>query len=634
MSAEEETTRRSFFPAVPPWFEVVWLIAILILGSWGLWNFHYIADDLLVIRSYTSIDTAGSLSTQWSQVASDFVGPWGGNPWLTLYRPLPSVSLALDFSVFGLSPLVTAYGNLLIHACSVFLVWRLGKRLLPDSRSALIAAMLFAATPLAHENLAWAVARCGINMPLSLAATLVFLRRYERGLRGRSLQWPVMLLLVAALMSYEQALFWTLFPMVALLLGALFLKVEVEERGLGLARLFAPHIVLIPLYLGLRLLLLGSLSGGREVEILPGGPIDGALAALDRLVEALVPMDASFILPQGRNQTYWRWLCLLPVMMGMMAPLHIVDPRSRRYRRALYLLLGFWLITRVPNLTMELREGLDSARVSYYSYAPIALLLGLLLATTRYSRWLAFALAIAFAFNLQHRVATRCLWGEKGVQARELLFAEAEKRHAIEGQGENLLCYINRVDGVMGAPAYQPGEMAFALFPTLVPATVRGLSLHKLILQQEVFAAAAIAKASGGLVAVEPPASEDAAPKLVEHDITPYLEDKPDPGLDLEFHDLRGFPFVRYKQEWRKDPALAEARPVLILVAGSSNLVLPLPADVKGFIRIPDAMAKALRTWSRRSPPRAPIALLLELRTHPKQPRTCVARSQVVFTTW
>ena len=616
--------------------EALWLIALLILGSWGLWNFHWIADDLLVIRTYTSLDAAGHLSTRWGQVVSDFAGPWGGNPGFTLYRPLASVSLAFDFSLFGLSPAVTAYGNLLIHACSVFLIWAIGKRLLPDRRSALIAAMLFAATPLAHENLAWAVARCGINLPLSLMAALLFLRRYERGLRGWQLQWPTLLLLVAALMSYEQALFYTLFPMTALLLGAIFVRYEIEERGVDLVKLFAPQALLIPAYLLFRLLVLGSLSGGRESQLLPGTTAEAFLAPLDRLIESLVPVDTSFIADEGRNRIFWRWLCLLPVVMGMMAPLHIVDPRSRRYRRALYLLLGFWLLTRLPNLTMELRPGLDWSRTAYYSYPALALLLGLLLATTRYSRWLAFALAIAFAFNLQHRVATRCLWGEKGVQARELLFQEAEKRGAIQGQGEQRLCYINRVDGIPGAPVYQPGEMAFALYPTLVPATVRGLSLHNLIRDGEVFSSAAIAQAAGGLVSIDPPEDPDLPPRLTSPDITPYLEDRPDPNLGLAFVPTDKGPCVRFSQDWREDPRFRNSKPVLILVAGSTNTVAALPPNdpiQHDLHPLPANQRKALSDWRLRAPPQAQIALLLELRKDPKSPRSCLARSKVVFAT-
>ncbi len=618
----------------------LWLIALLVLGSWGLWNFHWIADDLLVIRTYTSLDEAGNLSARWSQVAADFVGPWGGNPSLTLYRPLSSVSLALDFTLFGLSPALTAYGNLLLHACSVFLIWRIGKRLLPDSRSGLYAAMLFAATPLAHENLAWAVARCGINMPLSLGATLLFLHRYERGLRGWQLQWPVLALLVAALMSYEQAIFWPLFPMVALVLGALFLEIEVEERGWNLARLFAPHLLLIPGYLLFRVIVLGSLTGGREGQLLPGSVSEAFMAPLDRLVESLIPIDESFLPDEGRNRLFWRWLCLLPVILGMMAPLHFVDPRSRRYRRALYLLLGFWLLTRLPNLNMALRPGLDSARVAYYSYPPLALLLGLLLATTRYSRFLVYVLAIAFAFNLQHRVATRCAWSEKGVQARELLFKEAERRDAIQGQGDQRFCYVNRLDGVLGSPVYQPGEMAYALYPPLVSASVRGFSLYGLVVPPpgsppEFPAAATIADAAGGLVWINPPESQDLPPTLATQDLSPWLDPKPRASLGLAFDSKLGEgPRIRFSQDWRNDARFAQAKPVLILVAGATCLVEVLPPrePIQDDLHpLPASQAKALHNWQLRGPPNAEVAFLLELRKDPRDPNSCIARSQVVF---
>ncbi|MDP6423280.1 MAG: hypothetical protein QGG14_00940 [Planctomycetota bacterium] len=598
---------------IPDW---VWILALLCIGAWGLWDFEYVADDLLVLRTYTAYDGAEAITTRWSRVAEDFVGPWGANPEIELYRPVASIWLALNFTLFGACPLSSALGNLAIHAASVLLIWRIGRRILPGTQPALIGAMLFAATPLAHEDLAWAVGN-GLNLTLSLTATLVFLRRYERGRRGRSLHAPVVALLAAAMLTYEQALFWTLFPVVALVVASSFGKISVPERGMGWVKLAAPHAVLIPLYIVLRVGVLGSLAGGMVSLILPTDLAGMFTVPLHRLIETLAPLDESF-LAQGAAQTVWRWLCLLPIAMGLLALFHLRDPRSVGYRRAFFVLLAFWLMTRVPNLGMELRAGLDWGRVSYYGYPPLALLSGLLIATVRYSRWLVYLLVVLFAVNLQHRVAERCQQGAMGVAASRLLVDEAERRGAVQGQGDKRLCYVSRVDGIAGAPAYQPGEMAYALYPPLAPVRVRGLNLHPLIRREEFFAAAAMANAAGGLVSVGLGTGVNAGLTLQPHDLAPYLTDKPDAGLRPRLDAGR----ITFSEGWRREPGCGDAQAVVVLVAGAVNIVAPSDSD---------RIRAALDTWRQRGGPGAEIAFLVELRTSAGDPATCLARSEVVF---
>ncbi|MEZ5989191.1 MAG: hypothetical protein R3F30_08720, partial [Planctomycetota bacterium] len=117
-------------------------LAVVLLALLGpqLLCMRYVADDVPAVATYTTVDGTGALHPRWSRVAADFAGPWAGNPHIAFYRPAVSLSLALDFWLFGASPAGHALLNLALHLLSTFLVWALARRLLPDPRSAPLAA--------------------------------------------------------------------------------------------------------------------------------------------------------------------------------------------------------------------------------------------------------------------------------------------------------------------------------------------------------------------------------------------------------------------------------------------------------------------------------------------------------------
>ncbi|MGQ9651476.1 MAG: tetratricopeptide repeat protein, partial [Phycisphaerae bacterium] len=101
-----------------------------------------------------------------------------------LYQPVPMLSFAAEFAllkVLGLSALPDAPNsgtwlfhltNVLIHAASAVLVWRLIRRLHPDPLVALVAGILFAIHPMGSEPTAWV---CGRMISLSALFSLLSL---------------------------------------------------------------------------------------------------------------------------------------------------------------------------------------------------------------------------------------------------------------------------------------------------------------------------------------------------------------------------------------------------------------------------------------------------------------------------
>ncbi len=597
--------------------EPLWIVLAVLAVAWPLLGLHFVADDLRVLRWYTEPLGTDALTVHWSTVLADFVGPWGGNQNLPFYRPMVSTSLALDFAVFGANPAATAAINTLIHLLSALVLWRLARWILPGKRAALPAALLFALTPLAHENLAWAVGRCGLTVLLGLLSGWTFVRGYERNRGVRRYALPCALAALN-LMTMESALGWLAFPAVALWMRYAVGKAMMPRAGL---RVVAPFAVLGLVYLGLRWACLGSVTGGHATAILGGSFATLAARPLHLLYQALVPRDVTWI-PPGAASSVFRALCLFPVVLGLAAPLYIRDPRSRAYRRVLGLLLGFWLLTRLPSLMiLDLGADLEGSRTAYYSYAPLALAIGLLAATVRYARWAAFLLAITFGLGLRHRLMRRVAWAQAGVTACSLLVDEARQAGALGDQAKHALCILSELDGEGGAPAYYPGEIVYALYPPLTSERVQAITVHQFAKIGEPAAGLWIAHALGGLHHISEPSGPHGEVRVATPDVDALLG-PPLPALPWQPRlgppGPGGFGALLDISEPAPGTILQ-----LFLAAGPDNLSVPLRGD--GW---PAQARERLEEWARLAGGRAPFAFFLESRGPTGK---ALARSAVVL---
>lgn len=159
----------------------------------------FVYDDHLLVepRAGDAAGGAGVLAPWWGSVAA--AGYW---------RPLASLSFAVDRGLLGPGPAGHHAINLVLHALLALVAWDLARRLIGRAGPALAAACLFAAHPLHVEPVAWISARPDLLAGLlALAAWGVALRGFERpGATGRALVLAAAALFALALLAKESAI--------------------------------------------------------------------------------------------------------------------------------------------------------------------------------------------------------------------------------------------------------------------------------------------------------------------------------------------------------------------------------------------------------------------------------------------
>jgi hypothetical protein len=141
------------------------LLVAMVLATYApvVRNNYIWDDDAYLLRNLT----LRSLPGLWAIWFAPFTLPQ--------YYPLVHTTFWLEYHQWGLNPLGYHVTNVLLHATSVILVWRLFVRLrLPG---AWLAAALFAVHPVMVESVAWATERKNVlSLALALASMLSYLR--------------------------------------------------------------------------------------------------------------------------------------------------------------------------------------------------------------------------------------------------------------------------------------------------------------------------------------------------------------------------------------------------------------------------------------------------------------------------
>ncbi len=102
--------------------------------------------------------------------------------WRGMYRPIQTLSFALDYRLWGLRPFGFHLSNVVIHAIVSCLVYTLCNTVGISARFSLLAALIFAAHPANVEPVMWVSSRnAGLSLTFLLASFLLFFR--SRGIR-------------------------------------------------------------------------------------------------------------------------------------------------------------------------------------------------------------------------------------------------------------------------------------------------------------------------------------------------------------------------------------------------------------------------------------------------------------------
>lgn len=234
-------------------FALVPLAAILVywnsLGGGFVWDDRFLIVDNPRVQSF---DRLAELVTH------DYVFVAETDLSYGYFRPLASLSLALDYAVWGPDPFGFHLTNVLLHASSSLLVCLLALGLGASRPVAWAAGLLFAVHPIHTESVAWIAGRTDVLSFLFAGASLgLFLARARvESAAGRRLALTGSLLcFTLALLAKEMA------AVVPLWIGCLELgRASGESLRRRLGRVFratAPWLGVIVLYAIVRFLALG-----------------------------------------------------------------------------------------------------------------------------------------------------------------------------------------------------------------------------------------------------------------------------------------------------------------------------------------------------------------------------------------
>ncbi len=203
------------------------ILATCFVSYWSSLRIGFLLDDFLHIH-YAATAVAG----HWSPLIHNLTGNWADSDIMQSYRPISSLSIFLDYLIWGVhavgfhltNVLLLFLASLFVSLITLELTGLYGNRL--GALPALWSGLLFAIYPLHPESVAWIIGR------VDLLCTLFYLASLFAYLRFRLLREPVYLgsslfLFLLALASKEQAV--TLPVVIALAELCLWTKISASK---------------------------------------------------------------------------------------------------------------------------------------------------------------------------------------------------------------------------------------------------------------------------------------------------------------------------------------------------------------------------------------------------------------------
>jgi hypothetical protein len=292
----EEAPRRLPLP---------WLIAVLITAVWWPIDTYWLSDDWLAVH----------YASDFGRALRDFAGNQYGLPGVVwFYRPLITLSFALDYAVAGTDPFFAHLSNAVALGVSAMLLGLIAHRFF-GAAAAWWTALVWGTAPLHAGSVLWAVGRVDSHTVVWILASASCLVRWCDG--ARRARAAALLCAGLALASKELAV--VLPGIAAVLCWAL------APPGRRWSRAWSgswPFFALLVPYGALRLLLFGRLVGGYSGEALAPHALAAGFGtwtarALDPLAYLSAEGLAPFDLPADLLR-FW-WIGLVPAAAGALA---------------------------------------------------------------------------------------------------------------------------------------------------------------------------------------------------------------------------------------------------------------------------------------------------------------------------
>jgi protein O-mannosyl-transferase len=338
--------------------ERVWLLSALLVAATfvvylPVWRAGFIWDDDTFVWRNPLIRDPGGLFRLWFTTAAPD------------YFPLTSTTLWLEWRLWGANPLGYHLMNVLLHALSAVLLWRVLKRLrIPG---AALAAAIFAVHPVNVASVAWITERKNtLAMFFYLSSLLFYLHsedtretRMENGGRTSGLPTfsilhpPSSLLYCLSLLAFACALLskTAVAPMPLVLLGLAWWqrgRLELEDvcRSIPFFALAAATGFLTLWFQYHRPI--GQSIVGVRTDSFWSRLAGAGWAIWFYLYKALRPVHLSFVYPRWRIDAT-RALSYVPVLLVAAAPL-VCWRYRQRWGKPLLLGLGYFVIMLLPVL--------------------------------------------------------------------------------------------------------------------------------------------------------------------------------------------------------------------------------------------------------------------------------------------
>ena len=272
------------------------------------------------------------------------------------YRPLHIFSHWLVWQVAGANTAAFHLYQLVFYAINLILLYRLGRKLLPNHTAAFGGALLWALHPLHVEPVCWisAVPDCGCGL-FFLLAFLIFLQG------ERAVKWRWAWQIGGASVYFLALLFKEMGVSMPLLLLAYWFVFADAERWWRKGLSWLPYVAAVAIYLRLRLAILGHVSHAPHLWKISPPILEAAVGLLGQHTKLFFwPVQ----LNDFRNfdmhaslRSPWPWITLLT--LGLVILLRKREP-------VLCFLVLWWPITLLPCLDVrQLSYPLLADRFSY-----------------------------------------------------------------------------------------------------------------------------------------------------------------------------------------------------------------------------------------------------------------------------
>jgi tetratricopeptide (TPR) repeat protein len=301
------------------------------------------------------------------------------------YRPVYKLWQMLHAQVFGFVLPWWHLTSLLLHIAVVFLVYRLGIKLLKDPWTAALAALLFAVHPIHAESVVYVTASTDLLVTLFLLASFLAYFHFREEGASPAVYVGSIFAAVLAMLSKETAV---MFPWVLVAYEAL-RQIPSRDPGAGEKRWhqFAwtlPFFGIVGAYITIRYLLFG-LNAGQG----PGGSRLAALADVPLVLivylrNLIWPFRLSFFYPAEWG-SQWTLLRGAAAVLVLFAAVYLW--RRFRAREVLRLQLAWTAILFVPavlGVYAFVREDWVHDRHMYLVSVPVCLLAAALLMNPRW----------------------------------------------------------------------------------------------------------------------------------------------------------------------------------------------------------------------------------------------------------